>query len=104
MVGHDGGMRNRALLALGLVVAGLVAVTVWAWWPITDPLGRSCGGGVFGMSVARADDDSYLDVCNGLRNQRRTLVVTPAVVGGLTLAAAAAWVAWAVAADRNRLT
>jgi hypothetical protein len=97
-------MRKRAVLTLALVVAGLVGVAVLAWWPITDLLGRSCGGGVFGTSVARAGDDSYLDVCNGLRDQRRALVQTPAVVGGLVVVAAAAWVTWLVIDDRNRLT
>ena len=97
-------MRKRAALTLGLALAGLLGVAVWAWWPITDPLGRSCAGGEFGTSVTRAGDDSYLDVCNGLRDQRRTLVETPAVVGALAVIAGAVWVTWVVIDDRNRLT
>ena len=73
-------------------------------WPITDSLGRTCGGGVFGTSVARANDDSYLDVCNGLRDDRRAAVQTPGIVAALALIGVGIWVSWAVVDHRNRLT
>ena len=47
---------------------------------------------------------SYLDVCNGQGDQRRALIEKRAVVGGLAVVAAAAWVTWVVVEDRNRLT
>ena len=67
---HYAVVHRWAAAALALVLVAAAAVAIWASWPITDELGRSCGGGVFGTSVERVNDDSYLDVCNGLRDQR----------------------------------
>jgi hypothetical protein len=94
---------RRAVIALALVLVAVVAIAIWASWPITDDLGRSCGGGVFGTSVERANDDSYLDVCNGLREARQAAVETPGIVVGLALLGVGTWVAWAVVVRRNRL-
>jgi hypothetical protein len=101
---HDSDVLRRATIALGAILLAAVAVAIWAFWPITDPLGRPCGGGVFGTSVERPNDDSYLDVCNGLRDQRQTAVETPAIVAGLALVGGGVWVAVAVVDHRNRLT
>jgi hypothetical protein len=95
---------RRATLALVVVLLAGAGVAVWALWPITDPLGRSCGGGVFASSQERWNDDSYLDVCNGLRDERRAAVVVPAVVAAFALVGAGAWFASASVAQPSRLT
>jgi hypothetical protein len=64
----------------------------------------SCGGGVFGSSVARLNDDSYLDVCNGLRDDRRAAVETPGIAVGLALVGVGIWLAWSVVERRHQLT
>ena len=92
------------MITFGLVLVAVVGVAVWASSPITDDLGRACGGGVFGTSDARLNDDSYLDVCNGLRDARRAAVETPGIVVGLALIGVGIWVSWAVVVRRNRLT
>jgi hypothetical protein len=87
---HTRPMR-RAAVALLLSAALATGVLIWALLPISDPLGRSCGGGVFSSSVPRPNDDSYLDVCNGLRRQRRDQLATPAPLAGLLLLGSLAW-------------
>jgi len=101
---HYAVVHRWAAAALALVLVAAAAVAIWASWPITDELGRSCGGGVFGTSVERVNDDSYLDVCNGLREDRRAAVQTPGIVVGLTLVGVGIWVSRAVVERRNRLS
>ena len=89
-------MRRRATVALGAVLVAVVATAVWAMWPISDSLGRDCGGGVFGTSVDREKDDTYLEPCNTLRDDRQGAVEVLGIMVGLALVGVGSWTARAV--------
>jgi hypothetical protein len=94
---------RRALVGLVLALVLVVGVLVWAIQPITDDLGRSCGGGVFSSTAVDASDDSYKDVCDGLRDARAQAVQPVAVVGVLALLGCLGWVTFVGWERRNQL-
>ena len=83
---------NKTFRRIALASALAVGVLVWAIRPIADDLGRSCGGGVFSSTSALGSDDSYKDVCDGLRDARVQIVQPVALVAGLALVACLGWV------------
>jgi hypothetical protein len=95
---------RRALIALALAVLAAGVLLAWAVRPIVDDLGRSCGGGVFSVTQPDTSDDSYLDVCSGLRDDREQVIQPVAVVVGLVLIGCLGWVMFSAWERRNRLT
>jgi hypothetical protein len=86
--------RTAAVFVLAALCA--VVVAVWAMRPVVDELGRDCGGGVFGTTQPNVGDDSYLDVCNGDREQRAQAVGTAAIPVGLVLLVSGGWLSFLV--------
>jgi len=95
---------RRALIALTLALVAAGVLVVCAVRPIVDDLGRSCGGGVFSVTQPDGSDDSYLDVCSGLREGREQVLQPAAVVVGLALVGCLGWVTFLVWERRNQLT
>jgi hypothetical protein len=102
LVHHAVAMR-RAVAGLILASALALGPFVWAIRPITDDEGRSCGGGVFSSTAADGSDDSYKDVCDGLRDAREQALQPAAVVAGLALLGCVGWVTFVAWERRDQL-
>lgn len=93
---------RRALIVLTLSMLAAAGLVLWARQPVNDPLGRSCGGGIFSVTSPKPDDDSFKDVCDGLRQSRGSDIKALAVPTAAALLASLGCVAF-LATERRRV-
>ena len=78
---------RRALIVLTLSVLAAAGLVLWARQPVSDPLGRSCGGGISSVTSPNRDDDSFMDGCDSVRQSRERDIQAWAVPTGAALLA-----------------
>lgn len=77
--------RTQAVLLLWVMIA--LGLLIWAFQPLTADLNRSCGGGIFSTTAPDPRDDSFKDVCDGIRDTRAQAIQALAIPTGLALLA-----------------
>ena len=95
--------RTLAVLSLSVVVAA--GPLIWALQPVMDPLDRPCGGGIFSSTTpSYKDDDSFKDVCEGIRDRRGQAFQAVALPTGVVLLASTGWAVFLVTNSRRYRT
>ena len=93
---------RRTLAVLSLSVVFAVGLLIWALQSVTDPLHRPCGGGIFSSTApSYGDDDSFKDVCDGIRDRRGQVFQALALPTGVVLLASAGWAIFLVTNSRH---